>query len=765
MPREIRERLGAIARSPAPESRRPASGPAGAADRVSIDDGNWSTVLPPFERFGHTAIVDAARDRMIVFGGVDGDSLRNDVWILSLGGGTSWSGAIPAGNAPPARFGHTAVLDAARDRMIVFGGMGDAGPLGDVWTLSLSGGMTWNAVVTSGGPSPRSGHAAVLDSLRERMLVIGGADADSVRSDVWALTFGDSATWSAVATTGSFPPRSRHTASRDPVRDRILVFGGSDGTGELGDVQALSLADAAWTPVSPTGTPAARSSHTAAYDPVGDALIVSGGSDGTFPLNDTWALPLGSSPVWSQVFTVASPPGRHSHTLVRDPSRDRFVSFGGTDDFYRLNDVWSLTITGAASWSKLSPSGAPPSSRFGHTAMLDPVRSRMVMFAGLDGGGYVNDVWSMSLSGNVAWSAIAASGTAPSPRYSHSSIYDPLRDRMIVYGGAGSGGYPGDVWALSFAPPAWSSIAAAGPPVPRIGHSAIYEPAGDRMIVFGGYDGVTTRNDVWELTLGPTPTWTQLSPIGSPPPTRYLHSAVYDTTGDRMIVFGGSDGASPLSDTWALSLGATPAWTEITAAGSPPSARYLHSAVYDPARDRMIVVGGYASTGPIMDVRALGFAGGPAWSTLVPGGTAPSARYLHSMILDAARDRGILFGGTDTRSPRNDAPAVVWTAPVSAPRRETLAARVALARPRPNPMHSRTEIAFEIARPGRVTLRVVDAAGRTVRRIADEWLAAGSHRRAWNGEDDLGRPLSSGVYFVCLESDGERASRRAILVR
>jgi len=48
--------------------------------------------------------------------------------------------------------------------------------------------------------------------------------------------------------------------------------------------------------------------------------------------------------------------------------------------------------------------------------------------------------------------------------------------------------------------------------------------------------------------------WVELHPDGAPPSSRELHTAVYDPIGDRMVVFGGLDGANALNDVWALSL-------------------------------------------------------------------------------------------------------------------------------------------------------------------------------------------------------------------
>jgi hypothetical protein len=75
---------------------------------------------------------------MVVFGGITGPSVRNDVWELTLTPPRQWTQLKPTGTAPAARRGHVAVYDPVGDRMIVQGGFGTSS-LNDAWALSLSG--------------------------------------------------------------------------------------------------------------------------------------------------------------------------------------------------------------------------------------------------------------------------------------------------------------------------------------------------------------------------------------------------------------------------------------------------------------------------------------------------------------------------------------------------------------------------------------------------------------------------------------------------
>ena len=823
--------------------------PAGTA----ADDGGWAALGPPSGRTDHTAIYDPVRDRMVVFGGFDGE-YRNDVWVLSLAGSPAWSVLAPAGSPPSARRYHTAIYDPVRDRMVVFGGYDATSLRNDVWALSLSGSPAWSALTPAGSlPPPRSYHTAICDPVRNRMVVFGGVDGTSLRNDVWALSLSGSPAWSELAPAGSLPSaRYTHTAIYDPVRDRMVVFGGYDGT-RRNDVWALSLAGSpAWSVVGPAGSlPDARNTHTAIYDPVRDRMVVFGGYDASGLLNDVWALSLAGSPAWSALTPAGSPPfARYSHTAIYDPVRDRMVVFGGYDETAvtpaerYIRDVWALSLAGSPAWSELAPAGSPPSKRYGHTAIYDPVRDRMVVFGGTYGNPF-NDVWAFSLSGSPNWSALTPAGSPPSRRDGHTAIYDPVRDRMVVFGGSGPG-IDNDVWALSLAGnPAWSALNPAGSQPPaRSDHTAIYDPVRDRMLVFGGYG----LNDVWALSLAGSPAWSALTPAGSPPSARRGHTAIYDPVRDRMVVFGGF-GLSLNNDVWALSLAGSPAWSELAPAGSPPSARYGHGAIYDPVRDRMVVFGGGGALN-YNDVWALSLAGSTAWSALAPNPNPPSAGSDDTAIYDPVRDRMVVFGGGGSGS-LDDVWALSWdqTTPTLLARFEAevtsagvrlrwqfgepdrvvsvaleragnqvgpwmplmldsrrtadamealdpivtegdtyyyrltanltdgtravygpisaaavLAVKISgLTGIAPNPASGTARIDFALVRQERVRISVLDIAGREVAILADEQMTPGSYSMHWDGRQG-GAMLPGGVYFVRWASVGRSMNRKLVML-
>ena len=96
----------------------------------------------------------------------------------------------------------------------------------------------------------------------------------------------------------------------------------------------------------------------------------------------------------------------------------------------------------------------------------------------------------------------------------------------------------------------------------------------------------------------------------------------------------------------------------------------------------------------------------------------------------------------------------------------TLPARTALYANVPNPFNPVTTIEFDLARDGHVSLNIYDVAGRLVRTLVNEKLAAGHGLEAkWNGLDNSGQRASSGVYFYRLVTADFSATRRMVLMK
>ncbi len=83
----------------------------------------------------------------------------------------------------------------------------------------------------------------------------------------------------------------------------------------------------------------------------------------------------------------------------------------------------------------------------------------------------------------------------------------------------------------------------------------------------------------------------------------------------------------------------------------------------------------------------------------------------------------------------------------------------------PNPFTSHTTVTFTLSRPSDVSLEIYDLAGRKVKSLSSGHRAAGSHRLTWDGTNEAGRRVASGVYFLRLATGDGVATRRVNVVR
>jgi hypothetical protein len=83
----------------------------------------------------------------------------------------------------------------------------------------------------------------------------------------------------------------------------------------------------------------------------------------------------------------------------------------------------------------------------------------------------------------------------------------------------------------------------------------------------------------------------------------------------------------------------------------------------------------------------------------------------------------------------------------------------------PNPCNPVTNIEFVLQKAAGARLCVYDASGRKVRTLVNRFLNEGKHSLIWNGENDLGRPVSSGVYLYRLRAGKESVAKKILLLR
>jgi fructose-specific component phosphotransferase system IIB-like protein len=498
---------------------------------------SWAEVTPigtpPSARTQATAIYDSVNNVMTVYGGgTTSTNVFGDVWTLTNANGATgtptWTQVSPKGTAPAARVGHSAVYDSADNRMVIFGGGNNHGKvLNDGWILTfannIGGTPTWSQATFADTAPNRESHEAIYDSVSGDMAIFGGDSSlpkTFTDDHVYILTNANGLTSGADWTQDGPAPRLHTSAIYDSATDQMVVFGGDTATGPIGDVwsspglvaagQTVTTTPYKWIQVFPTGTaPSARYGHAAAYDGLGNHMMLfGGGTSATACLNDSWVLDDANSadgvPSWVQLSpsgTLPSP--RMNFTNQYDPTTNSLIIFGGANCAAGyLSDVWVLSNAnggpGTPTWSQLSPTGTAPSARENASAIYDSTNNVLTLYAGDSGSVGLSDVWTLSnangTGGTPTWTHIVPTGTAPAARTGQSSVYDSKDNRMIMYGGNNSltgTAYYEDTWILTFAngiggTPAWISEKVSGTAPQRHFHSAFYSSADNDLIIFGG---------------------------------------------------------------------------------------------------------------------------------------------------------------------------------------------------------------------------------------------------------------------------------------
>jgi flagellar hook assembly protein FlgD len=83
----------------------------------------------------------------------------------------------------------------------------------------------------------------------------------------------------------------------------------------------------------------------------------------------------------------------------------------------------------------------------------------------------------------------------------------------------------------------------------------------------------------------------------------------------------------------------------------------------------------------------------------------------------------------------------------------------------PNPFNPSTTVSFSLSSPSHASLKIYDASGRFVRTLLDEQCSAGTHEKNWDGRDESGREVSSGVYFCRIAAGDFTETRKMVLLR
>ena len=416
------------------------------SDTWEWDGATWTQCAPtssPLARHGHAMTYDPLRGHIVLFGGESWSigSMKYHLQDLWEWDGSNWIQSSPL-VSPPGRQYSALEFDQVSGKVLLFGGQALSRTVHDLWSWD---GSVWDPLADA--PEPLYDAAMAYDAARDRMVLFGGDHKYAAITDMtWEW---DGGRWSRRAPAASPPPRRAHAMAYDSELQRVILFGGYYTNyvvvpwtiyNDIWEWNGLN-----WKRCTPAVSPEPRWDHAMAYDRFRKRLVLFGGlqnvSGSHTPMNDTWEW---DGERWVKRSPALSPPARSGHGLAYDSARNRIVLFGGYDRSSGLNDTWEWD---GSSWLQRAPAVKPPVRR-DYMMTYDAARRRVLLYSGLETYSWsppTHNVWAWD---GANWAKLNPA-TVP-PRAPDCAIaYDDRRGRVMVMGGLDNGTWYDDAWAWS----------------------------------------------------------------------------------------------------------------------------------------------------------------------------------------------------------------------------------------------------------------------------------------------------------------------------
>ena len=314
---------------------------------------------------------------------------------------------LPSGDPLPPVQHAAASWDPVQGRVLVVGGQTYYGLLDTIFAFEAAAGSVTE--LTPGGdvPAPRRGHTIVVDAVRERLILFAGQGTYDLYDDVFALDLsvpdGD---WTALNPVGSPPPpRAFHAAAFDSTWDRMVVFGGVGIHDTFSDTWELDFSlsdDGEWVEILPSGDdPMPRAAACWAWSDDASTLYVAGGRS-IYEVPDSmyeWILSAAGDGVWNEVVPDLGPPDPVvSGTCAWDATMNRFVQVGGQTYYETLLEPQAVEFgdSPAGAWFSIDPAGPEPQPRLGACSAFSPLDNSLYLFGGAEHYALTNEVWMLA---------------------------------------------------------------------------------------------------------------------------------------------------------------------------------------------------------------------------------------------------------------------------------------------------------------------------------------------------------------------------------
>ena len=409
----------------------------------------------------HLAIYDEARGKVIVFVLDDLQAYSAWEWDLAAGSWTLRTTDLPAFVDPDQKPG--VAYDGDRGVLWLFGG-GDGDLLDHLWRWDVGSAGSAPVDVTPAArpaawPSSRFPPGLAYDVGRGRLVLYGGVAADFLRDlREWDCTTSrwQDRTPSAVPTTGTavpdgivWPPAGldANRIFTDPAGGQVLLYDWGDGEPRWawdGQTGTWSVAQSSTPPRWPLGAATATDWNT------DDGLLLTwAGADSWrwTPQPEAWELLTPSE--WAAVAPASRdsatwPEPRSATAIAYDRGAGKLVMLGGLATDGTLDDLWLWDPLARQMTRAAPPSGAAwPGARYGHALAYDPVRQRVLLFGGgSPDADALDDFWALDTA-SASWEDLtppasvrqAAGAAWPPARMDHGFVLDADRGVLVLAGG------------------------------------------------------------------------------------------------------------------------------------------------------------------------------------------------------------------------------------------------------------------------------------------------------------------------------------------
>ena len=307
------------------------------------------------------------------------------------------------------------------------------------------------------------------------------------------------------------------------------------------------------------------------------------------------------APTWTLMAPATSPPVRFAAAMAYDSFRKKSVLFGGSGAGGRWCDTWEYTAGAASAWAAVGPSvpspgscpaGVPPLREF--ASMAYDATNKLTLLYGGQASALLGDFWKWD---GTTWTQLCTSGacstTNPGLRAAPQLAFDSARNVVVLFGGVNAGGYLCDTWEWNGATSVWTqkqpnTNCGTTQPVAVFGGGFAYDSKRGVSVLFGGENSSGKgEGTVWEYN---GTAWAKKTPGAPVPVARRYVSMVFDSARGRSVLFGGQTEPSNFlgQDTWDWDGTAWKQWTTAPV----PNWRFETAAAFDQKAGRFVMFGG-----------------------------------------------------------------------------------------------------------------------------------------------------------------------------